>query len=72
MSLGTGCLLPRKGAPLPDRFVRHHDIALGQQVFDAAQAQGKPVVEPDRLADDLRRKPVAAIVRWTAHRHIVG
>ena len=62
----------KRGAPLPDRFVRHDDIALGQQVFDVAQAQGKPVVEPDRVADDLGRKPLAAIVRWTAHRHIVG
>jgi hypothetical protein len=42
-------------APLPDRFVRHDDIALCQQVLDVAQAQGKPVVQPDCVTDDFRR-----------------
>jgi len=28
----------KRGTPLPDRFVRYDDIALGQQVLDVAQA----------------------------------
>ena len=53
-------------APVPDGLVRHGDAALGEEVFDVAETEGKTVVEPDRVADNRGREPVA----WVA-RHIV-
>ena len=53
-------------APLPNGLVRHGDAALGKQVFDVAETEGETVVEPDGVADNRGREPVA----WIAH-HIV-
>ena len=50
-------------APLADGLVRHRDAALGEEVFDVAEAEGESVLEPDRVADDRGREPVAEIVR---------
>jgi hypothetical protein len=50
-------------APVPDGFVRHRDAALGEEVFDVAEAEREPVVEPDGVADDRGWEPVAGITR---------
>ena len=50
-------------APVPDGLVRHCDGALGEDVFDVAEAEGEAVVEPDGVADNRWREPVAWIVR---------
>jgi CheY-like chemotaxis protein len=50
-------------APVPDGLVRQRDAALGEEVFDVAEAEGEPVVEPDGVADHRGREPVAWIVR---------
>jgi hypothetical protein len=50
-------------APVPDGLVRHCDGALGEEVFDVAEAEGEAVVEPDGVADNRWREPVAWIVR---------
>jgi hypothetical protein len=50
-------------APVPDGLVRHGDAALGEEVFDVAEAEGEAVVEPDAVADNRGREPVARIVR---------
>jgi hypothetical protein len=50
-------------APAPDRLVRDGDAALGEEVFDVAEAQGESVVEPDGMADDGGREAVPGIAR---------
>lgn len=36
-------------------------MALQQHFLDQTQAQGEPVVEPDRMGDDLRRETMALV-----------
>jgi hypothetical protein len=36
-------------------------VALRQQIFDIAEAQREPEIEPDRLPDNLGRQPVTAV-----------
>ena len=47
--------------PSPDRLVGDSNAALRQQILDVAEAQREPEIEPDRLLDDLGRKPVAGV-----------
>jgi len=47
--------------PVSDRFVGDDDSSLGEQVFYVSKAQGEPMVEPNSVADDFRRKAVASI-----------
>ena len=49
--------------PLPDRLVGNDDPALGQKIFDVAEAQAEPIVEPHSVADNLDREPVSAVAR---------
>ena len=53
-------------APQPDRFVGHCEAALGQEIFDIAQAHTEAVIQPDGVADDLGGKAVSAVVRHVA------
>ena len=45
--------------PLPNRLVGDNDPALCQKIFDIAEAQAEPMIEPDGMADDLDRKTVS-------------
>ncbi len=47
--------------PVSDCFVGDDDSSLGEQVFYVSKAQGEPMVEPNSVADDFRRKAVASI-----------
>ncbi len=47
--------------PAPDCLVGHRHPALREQIFDGAQAQREPKIEPNRLANDLGREPVAGV-----------
>ena len=51
----------RNDSPPPDGLVRDHNPALGEQVFDVAEAEREPEVQPNRLVNDLRREPVARV-----------
>ena len=42
--------------PPPDGLLRDHNSALGEQVFDVAEAEREPEVQPNRLVNDLRRE----------------
>lgn len=44
-------LVPETTNPITDRFVRHRDAALGQEIFHVAKAQSKPMVGPNRVSD---------------------
>ena len=48
-------------SPMPNAFVGHHDAALRQDQLDVAKTEAEDVREPDRVADDLGRKPVRGI-----------
>jgi hypothetical protein len=47
--------------PLPHALVADDDAARGQHLLDHAQAEGKAEIQPNRMADDLGRKPVAGV-----------
>src|SRR5260370_9730409 len=47
--------------PAPNGLVGDRNAAFCQQVFDVAQAQGEPEVEPDRLLNDRWWESVAAV-----------
>ena len=47
--------------PAPNGLVGDRNAALCQQVFDVAQAQREPEIQPDRLLNDLGRESVAVI-----------
>ena len=48
-------------APVPDTFVGHYDAALRQDQLDVPQAEAEDVIQPDRVANDVRRKSVPGI-----------
>ena len=47
--------------PASDRLIRDPNRALREQIFDVAQAQREPELEPNRLLNDLGREPVAGV-----------
>ena len=47
--------------PLSDGLVGDYDPALCQKVFNISEAQAESVIEPDGMADDIRRKSVSLI-----------
>ena len=47
--------------PVSDRFIGDKDSSLGEQVFYVSKAQGEPMVQPNGVTDDFRRKAVASI-----------
>jgi hypothetical protein len=63
-----GVILPKLATPLADRFVGHSDAALEQQLLGVTVAQGKPIVEPDTVADDFAGKAVVLIARGVGRR----
>jgi hypothetical protein len=48
-------------APLPNRFVGDLDAPAPQDLFDDPEAQRKPVVEPNRVADNFSWMPETTI-----------
>ncbi len=53
---------PERQAPAANGLVRDLDPALGKKVFNIAETQAESSVEPDRVADDLRREPVPVVL----------
>src|ERR1700742_1153421 len=56
-------------APSPDRLIRHRDATRCQHLLDHPQAQWKPKIQPDRIADQLSGIAIASIERISARRH---
>jgi hypothetical protein len=54
-------LLAELAAPFANRLIGHDDSTFKQQLFDIAEAEAKPKVQPHRVADDFRRKAVVLI-----------
>ncbi len=55
--------------PLPDHLVADHNAASGQRLVHVAQAEGEAEAEPDGVADDLGRKPMAGVAGANWRRH---
>lgn len=49
------------GDPTSDSFVRRVDPALKKHLFNSTQAQIEANVKPNRIGDDLRRKPMTLV-----------
>ena len=49
--------------PAPYRFIGEVEPSLGQQFLDIAQAEMEAEVEPDSVADDFDRVPIASVRR---------
>jgi len=56
-----GILLPKLAAPLADGFVGHHNPTCKEQLFDVAVTQAEAEVQPDTMADNLRREAVVLV-----------
>jgi hypothetical protein len=62
--------LAKLAAPVPHGFVRQGDATCRPQLLDIAIAEGKAVVQPHAVADDLRRESVTLVWiagRWWVH-----
>jgi hypothetical protein len=51
---------PELQHPSSDRFIGDVQPALGQQIFDIAEAEGKAKIQPQGVPDDVRRELVAS------------
>jgi hypothetical protein len=77
-----GILLAKFSSPIAHGFVRHDDAALGHHLLDVPIAQAEAEIEPDTMADNLRREAVAFVemrrgwcrhaVRLPQYRFVVG
>ena len=65
----VGKILAELHRPLPHRLVADQDTSGSEHLFNHAQAQGEPEVQPHNVADDLSREPVAGIARMTGQVH---
>src|SRR4051812_22985488 len=57
----VGKLLAELESPLADHLVADLDAPEGQHLLDHPKAQRKAIVQPDRVADQLRRKAMADV-----------
>ena len=47
--------------PAPDGLVGDVEPSLGEEILDVSVAEREPQVDPDRMLDDNRRKPVTSV-----------
>ena len=47
--------------PMPNRFIRHRDTSLGEEIFDISETQAEAMIDPDGVTNDLGGKAVAAV-----------
>ena len=56
-------------APLPNRLVGDRYASLREEIFSIAEAEAESIVEPDRVADDVRWESISVIAgRLAPHR----
>ena len=49
--------------PQPNGFIRYEDASFRQKILDVSEAETETMVGPDRVTDDLGRKPIAGVTR---------
>ena len=66
LSFQSACIDGAKlDTPEADGFMADGYATLGWQIFDIAVAQVEPVIQPDSVADDVRRESVALVgIHW--------
>ncbi len=52
---------PKLLTPLTNGFIRDGDASFGEEFFDFAKAEAEPMVEPNRMTDNFRGKPVTLV-----------
>ena len=52
-------------APAPDRLVGDFNAALGKEILDITVAKTESIIEPDGIADDIRRETMTGVRRFT-------
>jgi hypothetical protein len=62
----TGVLSSEFHRPLSDRLVSDIHATLDEHFFDFPEAQTESIVEPDSVADDLRRETMPHVARSVA------
>ncbi len=62
----TGVLGTELQTPQSDGLVSDDDPPLCQEILDISKAQKEAVIEPDGVADDLRRESVSAVAGCVA------
>ena len=48
-------------APLPNRLVGDRHASLREEILSIAEAEAESIVEPDRVADDVRWESISVI-----------
>ncbi len=59
----AGVVRAKSVTPLPNRFVGNLDSTLCQGILDIAQAEAKPMVQPNGVTDNRRRESMSVIQR---------
>ncbi len=57
----SGIAQPELHRPAPDALIGNVYAAFGEHIFNIAEAEGKPEIQPDGVLDNHRRKSVAGI-----------
>jgi hypothetical protein len=57
----AGIVLSKLLAPLANRFVGYGDASFGQEFFDLTEAETESMIEPNRMADNFRRKAMTLV-----------
>ncbi len=68
----VGEALAELQGPLPHRLMADQDTSGGQHFLDHAQAERKPEVKPNGMADHLSREAVASIAGMTRRFHALA
>jgi hypothetical protein len=63
---------PKLQTPPPDTLIGNNDAALRQEQLDILKAQAEYVIEPDRVANQLRWKTMAIMWVWLLHSSILA
>ena len=61
-----GIFRPKLQAPEPNYLVGDRDATLGEEILHIAEAEREPMVEPNSVTDNLRRKSVASVAGFHA------
>ncbi len=52
---------PKLSAPLTNGLIRDGDAPVGEEFFDLTEAEAEPMVQPDGVANNFRRKAMAVV-----------
>ncbi len=59
----VGVVWTKPTAPLPNRFIGNLNSKFCQKIFDVAETEAEPVVQPNGVADDFWWEPMS-VIQW--------